>query len=35
MGEKAEPDRVASDVERAAAHEPLAAGDANIVALAF
>lgn len=34
MGEKAEPDRVASDVERAA-HEPLAAGDANIVALAF
>jgi protein SCO1 len=27
MGEKAEPDRVASDVERAAAHEPVAAGD--------
>ena len=27
IGQKAEPDRVASDVERAAAREPLAAGD--------
>ena len=35
MGEKAEPDRVASDVERAAAHEPVAAGDGAIIALIF
>ena len=35
MGEKAEPDRVASDVERTAAHEPVAAGDGAIVALIF
>jgi protein SCO1 len=35
MGEKAEPDRVASDVERAAAHQPVAAGDGAIVALSF
>jgi protein SCO1/2 len=33
MGEKAEPDRVASDVERAAAREPVAAGNGAIVAL--
>jgi protein SCO1 len=31
MGEKAEPDRVASDVERAVAHEPMAAGAGAIV----
>ncbi len=35
MGEKAGPDRVASDVERAAAHEPVAAGDGAIIALIF
>jgi cytochrome oxidase Cu insertion factor (SCO1/SenC/PrrC family) len=35
MGEKAEPDRVASDVERAAAHEPVAAGDNAIITLIF
>src|SRR5277367_5796286 len=31
MGEKAEPDRVASDVERAVAHQPVAAGDGTVV----
>lgn len=35
MGEKAEPDRVAGDVERAVAHEPVAAGDRAIVAFTF
>lgn len=35
MGEKAEPDRVASDVERAAAHEPVAARDGAIAGLTF
>src|SRR5271156_4793527 len=35
MGEKAEPDRVASDVERAAAHGPVAAGDGAVIALIF
>ncbi len=29
MGEVAEPDRIASDIERAAAHEPVAAGDGS------
>ncbi len=29
MGEKADPDRVVSDVERAAAHEPVMAGDST------
>ena len=32
MGEKAEPDRVASDVERAVANEPVAAGNGAIIA---
>jgi len=31
MGEKAEPDRVASDVEKAADREPVAAGDGTVV----
>jgi len=35
MGEKAEADQVASDVERVAAHEPVAAGGDAIVALIF
>jgi protein SCO1/2 len=35
MGEKAEPDRVASDVEKALEHEPVAAGDGAIIALIF
>ena len=29
MGQKADPDRVVGDVERAAAHEPVIAGDSN------
>ncbi|MGA6972703.1 MAG: SCO family protein [Candidatus Binatus sp.] len=35
MGEKAEPDRVASDVEQAVAHEPVAADDGSIKAVAL
>jgi len=35
MGEKAEPARVASDVERAVANEPVAAGDGAIIAVSL
>ncbi len=35
MGEKAEPDRVASDVEKAVNHEPVAESDGNVIALIF
>ena len=35
MGEKAEPDRVASDVEKAVNHEPVAESDGDIIALIF
>ena len=35
MGEKAEPDRVASDVEKAVDHEPVAESDGNVIALIF
>jgi protein SCO1 len=35
MGEKAEPDRVASDVERAVANEPVAAGDGAVIAVSL